>query len=955
MPKLYEKSTEKTTPSSANPNAVSGLVVSAVRYEDPVGKPYGYKNGEVTKGNNCRSRKAIGETLEFQSFEHFVTWRRPLISEYMLVSGTFEDVGEVPVVFKDEEKSGEVSASKKYLAHRKRPGILICDIDIKDPEEVAGLYLGGDQPYKTLEAALTALSKVFPEADSCALLIGWSTSSNLFKGEKRVKGTGGIRIYIPVTDASKIPELLDIMHERSWLHSEGWAFVDLAGKFQERSLVDTALGRPTQPDYAAPDLSDGLTQDREWVEFDGEILDPASVTPLTPEEEEQYQQAVSAAKKKLAPEMAAQRKIWLAKQAKEHEKKGLSPERAMAAAVQLLDNGVLFPTGSVIFDDGTSVPVLDLLTDGSVYDRKTCRDPVEPEYNDGASVGQYYWNDGEGPGIHSFAHGRKWYAIKHDAESAKAAIETRDDNVISLALAQTAFANNSEKVRLEKSAAKALGLGNNVTAFRADVAEVKTRLRSKGGKERLDAAAVAAIDKGCWPMDKPLPPDRFPINNNDGKLLGHEANYAFMLKAYGIEIAYDMISKKLLWTSSGLDSETDNAELALFSRIKSLAALNALPAGNDSLHAFLPAIAEARQVNRVRGYLRSRMWDGTDRFEKLAISLGSHDQDVALISIMRWLIQGCAAADGAELAQSSDPEVKAVFEYVLVLLGDQGVGKTKGLSNIVPRELRAYLKESVVLNTNSKDSVKLAVSGWIAELGELDATFRAADHVAFKAFMSREHDELRMPYAAKSSRFRRRTVFVGSVNEQTFLKDKTGARRFFPLSVDRGFPAWPDNDIDQLWAQAWSLYASGEQWWPTAEENLLLDENSERFRQKSWAEQKLEELYDWSLGPSGGERTKMTDVWEALIGRGSAAKKMSPLDQSDLGHALRRLWSENGAYKVDGVLVINTDRGTVRVNSTDGGNRGWLLPSRRSIRKTPAALTNLVAKGRPFWERGRRS
>ena len=39
MSKLYEKSTGKTTPSSANPNAVSGLVVSAVRYEDPVGKP----------------------------------------------------------------------------------------------------------------------------------------------------------------------------------------------------------------------------------------------------------------------------------------------------------------------------------------------------------------------------------------------------------------------------------------------------------------------------------------------------------------------------------------------------------------------------------------------------------------------------------------------------------------------------------------------------------------------------------------------------------------------------------------------------------------------------------------------------------------------------------------------------------------------------------------------------
>ena len=73
-----------------------------------------------------------------------------------------------------------------------------------------------------------------------------------------------------------------------------------------------------------------------------------------------------------------------------------------------------------------------------------------------------------------------------------------------------------------------------------------------------------------------------------------------------------------------------------------------------------------------------------------------------------------------------------VFEYVLALHGDQGAGKIKGLTNIVPKALRSYFKESVVLNINNKDSVKLAVSCWLAELGELDATFRAADHVAFK-------------------------------------------------------------------------------------------------------------------------------------------------------------------------------------------------------------------------------
>ena len=142
-------------------NFAKPLIVSAVRYEAPVGKPYSYKKGEVKKGENFRSEKAVGETHAFASLEEFASWRKGLTSEVMLTSGTFEAVGEVPVVYKEKEGLGEASASKKFLAHREQPGFLIGDIDFKDLDEVAGLYLGGEQPYKTHNAALGALSKIF--------------------------------------------------------------------------------------------------------------------------------------------------------------------------------------------------------------------------------------------------------------------------------------------------------------------------------------------------------------------------------------------------------------------------------------------------------------------------------------------------------------------------------------------------------------------------------------------------------------------------------------------------------------------------------------------------------------------------------------------------------------------------------------------------------------------------
>ena len=108
-----------------------------------------------------------------------------------------------------------------------------------------------------------------------------------------------------------------------------------------------------------------------------------------------------------------------------------------------------------------------------------------------------------------------------------------------------------------------------------------------------------------------------------------------------------------------MSSDTDNADTALFSLIKSLSALNGLPKGNESLHAHLPAIAEQRQVNAVRDYLSVLSWDGVDRFKNLAETLSSHNPVIAEISIRRWLIQACAAVDSADLSQKHNPRMLA--------------------------------------------------------------------------------------------------------------------------------------------------------------------------------------------------------------------------------------------------------------------------------------------------------
>ncbi|WP_240076939.1 virulence-associated E family protein, partial [Enterococcus faecalis] len=66
------------------------------------------------------------------------------------------------------------------------------------------------------------------------------------------------------------------------------------------------------------------------------------------------------------------------------------------------------------------------------------------------------------------------------------------------------------------------------------------------------------------------------------------------------------------------------------------------------------------------------------------------------------------------------------------------------------------------------------------EMGELSAT-KKADIEATKHFISKQEDIFRVAYGRHKSYFKRRCVFWGTTNDNEFLRDKTGNRRFWPV------------------------------------------------------------------------------------------------------------------------------------------------------------------------------
>ena len=215
------------------------------------------------------------------------------------------------------------------------------------------------------------------------------------------------------------------------------------------------------------------------------------------------------------------------------------------------------------------------------------------------------------------------------------------------------------------------------------------------------------------------------------------------------------------------------------------------------------ALQEVTQDNKfhpVREYLKGLTWDGECRLDTLFIDyIGAEDTDYIRAVTRKWM---CGA-----VARVMDPGVK--FETAIVLYGSQGLGK----SLILERLGRKWFNNSLV-DIKTKDALEQIQGSWIVELAELAPTYKN-DNEIVKAFISRTSDRFRSPYGRRTEEYPRQCVFAGSTNNLMFLKDRTGNRRFWPITGDKDRKtknSWElsKDDIDQLWAEAYYYWSEGE-------------------------------------------------------------------------------------------------------------------------------------------------
>jgi len=305
----------------------------------------------------------------------------------------------------------------------------------------------------------------------------------------------------------------------------------------------------------------------------------------------------------------------------------------------------------------------------------------------------------------------------------------------------------------------------------------------------------------------------------------------------------------------------------------------------SNIRTVVKTVARLDKFHPVKDYLNGLTWDGKPRLDTWLIDYaGAHDIEMNREISRLVLMQA--------VERIYHPGCKA--DYMVVLEGKQGVGKS-GIVKILGGEFYADLH----IDPHNKDTVSDLMDKWIVEIPEM-VSHRKSDADSMKAFITREVDICRMPYAATSKKYPRNFILIGTINPNALLeyfKDDSGNRRYLPIEIFKVKWKALEKVRDQLFAEAADRILSGEKAYITDEKVLKQLESAQKRRQAQdpWLDTIQHWLFD---GEDVKEFVTTRDVW--VWGMRGAEAQLKPHDRVRIATVLRDLGYHDTTRRVKG-------------------------------------------------------
>ena len=381
------------------------------------------------------------------------------------------------------------------------------------------------------------------------------------------------------------------------------------------------------------------------------------------------------------------------------------------------------------------------------------------------------------------------------------------------------------------------------------------------------------------------------VLNNDVNLVGRFGYNEFEQR--------EVVKTRVPWDKDGTKYprplvDSDDAEIRLyFERCYGIT-------GTAKITDGLTVTVKGNSWHPVRQYLDALEWDGTPRLDSLLITLFGADDTEYVRAVTRKTL-------AAAVARIYHPGTK--FDYVLTVIGDQGTGKST-----MVRKLGGEWYSDSVTTVTGKEALESIQGAWLIELGEL-AGLRKAEVDAVKHFVSKTEDRYRVAYGKRIEHFPRRCIFFGTTNEEDFLRDVTGNRRFWVVNCKGRAGSVFSEDyltpvtVSQIWAEAKVRYLEGEALYLAGELEItargiqddhlekddrsgLISDNLAKLLPKNWDRLEPYQRRQWLKDEeSEGTVQRVTvcvlEIWEEILGK--MAEDITRRDSMEVGRVMKSL------------------------------------------------------------------